>query len=265
MMEEEKEIFTRQLSVVDSFLARRKNLILPGFDQEIIIDKVRKRLEGIKAVFGGDCLEGAIFNQNFSYDLYQKMMEVQRGRGKSLVQREIEMFVELLEELYKQNVPQKDLIHQVLCGAKAQAGLMFTLSKNGFWVIPPRTEEEIKKMDLHGVDFAAVNPQGVLFLIEVKSLYKTLHGGRPTENRSVRVQPISLTARTIAETLSLISRRGEHSYQKNLFSGRIRYVAFKIAVPTGGNSMDRYGRIVPKIEKLILNEFEKAKVKVWAG
>lgn len=208
---------------------------------------------------GDPKLKRAVFNQRLASDLYEHMIS-SRKEIDGDHDRQIKIFVELLGHLSSHNDSLLGrFIKTILSGARAQAGLMFCLRNHGFFIVAPQNGREIRKMDLQGVDFAAVTPKGKIFFIDAKSDIQKSEVG-------FELQPKDYSTKSFFLNLVLERLRQEESRVRfPVTDGKsgLSCVFLDVVLPTGKNFMDPFGRLGAKSIREVIGKLEKVQTENW--
>lgn len=251
---------------------RRTNLNIMDKDYGKRADKVRERVEELiekgAGKTGGLLLENARLNQQYSEELYRLMVDARSGESNDKV-KETALLARLLWRLSSFRNPEGAALGRFLSGCRAQAGLMFSLDNLGYLIYTPISEEEIKLLDLHGIDFVAISPRGEMLFIDAKSqATEDVNGSRYSKSGVSFEQgkiDSGVLASVLTHTASFVGSIKWEGAQNLRHTGfcNLRYACLKIFVPTRNEFMDKYGRMTPVIVKQLEVGLKKAEIESW--
>lgn len=218
--------------------------------------RVRERLENLSDVLSSPqsevAFKGAVFNQILAAD-FLHLMQLQRNGQTDKRVLGTRCLAAIMERINDGKVT------NILRGARAQAGVMFCLENNGYFVIAPQTDDEVKVMDLHSVDFAAISQDGKIYLIDAKSDF---------DGEEVKV--ISRDYPSIGKFLNIALKRlstvaGGNSIRFPTREDKIglQYAILDVILPTNKEFIDHYGRLVPESIKKLLKKLSLVSMKSW--
>jgi hypothetical protein len=197
-------------------------------------------------------LEWATINQKFAAEIFG-LGEPAKDEADRRKKAETALTIQVLKLLSGYGLPgtiysqEGFLIY--LNGALAQAGLMRVLTDNHYAVFAPKWEdpEEIRKLDLQGVDMIAVGEKAVFF-IDVKGRSKIKEEGVLRTNYMATCQTTSLKTAVLDEALGMLkSKLAERYLEKEEVLQKKPLIACRVIIPS--NSLDLHGRIIEEKTK----------------
>lgn len=200
---------------------------------------------------------GASLNQKLARDFLEIMNEpedVQEGKAQELI-------AGLRAVAFGKSEDVLIDINRIIAGARAQAGVMDCLRRNGFSVIIPTTFKETDKIDLNRVDVAVVQRDTKkIYLIDVKAENQTESGQR----KEASVEPQKRSGKVAGVVFNGISTSGRASkvFMESAKEG-FPYAFVRVVVPTGNEFMELSGRLSEKTGNELLEGLSTVEVKNW--